>query len=519
MSVKYLRNRNSLILGLILLIAIINISIVFINFKAFDYIDKLHNNWSENTFSTLKRATYIAEIESAMGYGGLIHNFKNYILRRTADYESNINDNYDEIIINIKKLKSITQDQQSLKQISQIEMTVDEYWQRFNFVKNLNTEEYSVYALDKLVKVEDSKAIESLNTLKSSVLPAINKPLDYSKEQIKIIYELLLWGLLITVPMLLLATTGTSYALIRINKLLSELKVVLNASPDAIIYANSNGDILKSNRAAQKLFGYTRKEFVGLTIEDLLPNNIRNKHASFRESFNQSISSRSMGINGLSIHGVTKNNTEIPLDIAIASTNVGDEIHNVAVIRDISENLALERNANLDHLTSLKNRRAIDISLNSEISRAIRYQRHLALLLLDIDHFKELNDSEGHLAGDKALVMIAKTLSEKSRPSDSVGRWGGDEFMMICPELNQQDALVYANRLVDEIKELSIHGAVDITLSVGVSVIGECEINHSANEKKNKIDTSEKLISFADQALYEAKNNGRNQAVGSWELT
>lgn len=507
MSVKYLRNRNSLILGLILLIAIINISIVFINFKAFDYIEKLHNNWSENTFSTLKRATYIAEIESAMGYGGLIHNFKNYILRRTADYESKINDNYDEIIITIKKLKSITQDQQSLKQISQIEMTVDEYWQRFNFVKNLNTEEYSVYALDKLVKVEDIKAIESLNTLKNSVIPAINKPLDYSTDQIKSIYELLLSGLLITVPMLLLATTATSYALIRINRLLSELRTVLNASPDAIIYANSNGNILKSNRAAQKLFGYSRKEFVKLTIEDLLPTNFRKKHVSFRNEFNQSISSRAMGIKGLAINGLTKNNKEISLDIAISSTNVGDEIRNIAVIRDISEKLVLERNAHVDHLTNLKNRRAIDIILHSEISRAKRYQRHLALLLVDIDHFKELNDSEGHLAGDKALVMISHILSEKSRPSDTVGRWGGDEFILVCPELNQHDAMIYANRLVNELREQSIPWSVDITLSIGVSVIGD----------EDFLDTPDTFISFADKALYKAKNNGRNQALGSWE--
>lgn len=508
MAKGFLKSRRFLVSGLIIIIVSINLCIIFINLNIFNSIEKLNNHWFENTSINLQRATYLTEVEHSFGYGGLIHNFKNYIIRRTSSYEQNVEQNYQDLSLALENLKNITSDQASLSQIQHISSTVEEYWQKFNYVKNSNESQYLVYEIDEKVKVDDTKAIDSLVKLRESQLPNVLKPFEYSKEQTRYIYELLLWGLFIYLPMLILSTIATVYVLIKNNTIISESRTVINASPDAIIYANSQGEILKSNVAAQKLFGYTEKEFLTMAIEDLIPRESRGRHHAYRDEFNQSVASRSMGAKELTIHGLTKNQKEIPLEIAIASTSVGGEIRNIAVIRDISEKLILERHATLDHLTYLKNRRAIDISLSYELERAYRYNRSLAVLMIDLDNFKILNDTEGHLVGDETLREVSGILSSKSRPSDTVGRWGGDEFILICPELNKEEAQELANRLVKDVSSLNHFESSQVTLSIGISVIDGI---------KGQVST-EALIAQADKALYLAKEKGRNQAIGHWQI-
>lgn len=154
-----------------------------------------------------------------------------------------------------------------------------------------------------------------------------------------------------------------------------------------------------------------------------------------------------------------------------------------------------------DALTGLPNRNAYNERLETELARWKRYHSPLSLIIWDIDRFKNINDSYGHKAGDKVLLLISKQLSDHSRATDFISRFGGEEFIMLLPNTNSQSALTLANQLRQAIEKTGFNangGAVSITISCGVT---EFTLN----------DTEESVFERADQALYQAKEQGRNQ--------
>jgi diguanylate cyclase (GGDEF)-like protein len=153
--------------------------------------------------------------------------------------------------------------------------------------------------------------------------------------------------------------------------------------------------------------------------------------------------------------------------------------------------------ARIDALTGLANRRAVEEILAAEISRAQRFAHQLAVVLLDLDRFKEINDSFGHAAGDVMLRAVSRLLTSLARQGDTVARWGGEEFVVVLPETDPQGAQRFAERLRRTIEAHSV-GEMQTTTSCGVaSMVAE--------------DTVEALLGAADQALYRAKANGRNR--------
>ena len=166
----------------------------------------------------------------------------------------------------------------------------------------------------------------------------------------------------------------------------------------------------------------------------------------------------------------------------------------------------LERLANFDSLTGLHNRRAILRRLDEEIKRASRYKEELCLLMLDIDHFKNVNDQYGHLSGDEVLQEVATLVQQNIRDTDTTGRYGGEEFITILPETNLSSALNVAERTrkliaTSEMKD-SERNVFNITVSQGLSSYKPGDDGYS-------------LISRADDALYRAKENGRNRVETS----
>ncbi len=154
-----------------------------------------------------------------------------------------------------------------------------------------------------------------------------------------------------------------------------------------------------------------------------------------------------------------------------------------------------------DGLTSLANRKQLDSWLNEEIPRARRHGRDLSVLMIDIDHFKQINDTHGHLTGDSVLRGLASILQKRLRPNDKLGRYGGEEFCAILPETN----LTHAVRFAEELRALTAaHSFVverqelSITLSIGVATLSGAM-------------QAEQLYKAADEALYEAKRTGRNR--------
>jgi diguanylate cyclase (GGDEF)-like protein len=154
-----------------------------------------------------------------------------------------------------------------------------------------------------------------------------------------------------------------------------------------------------------------------------------------------------------------------------------------------------------DSLTELYNRRCFYMILDNEIERAKRYKSPLSLIMMDIDHFKLVNDKLGHLVGDEVLWSVSERSKKLLRHIDNMFRYGGEEFMIILPETNQEDALNVAERIRSTIAKTAIKtkkGSVKITLSIGVSEYSE---NHAAPNE---------FIDSVDRTLYDAKKAGRN---------
>ncbi len=163
-----------------------------------------------------------------------------------------------------------------------------------------------------------------------------------------------------------------------------------------------------------------------------------------------------------------------------------------------------ERLAYTDHLTGIANRRAFETRLASEISRANRSDTWLTLMIADVDLFKQYNDTYGHIAGDLALVSVAKALSlAVTRPPDLVGRFGGEEFIAVLPDTNTAGGLCVANRMRHILNKQKFSGVARLSISIGIVTC-----------RGSQIESAEALIHLADTALYRAKEAGRDQAIG-----
>jgi two-component system cell cycle response regulator len=163
----------------------------------------------------------------------------------------------------------------------------------------------------------------------------------------------------------------------------------------------------------------------------------------------------------------------------------------------------LEKQACTDQLTGIYNRRFLDNTLEMYVSRAARHERPLAVLLLDVDRFKDINDTLGHHAGDRVLVNIAGRLTRRLRREDIMGRWGGEEFMVLAPDTGASGAAALADALRRAIAESPVQ-LEDRTLDITASV-GWATWQH---------DSPENIMRRADAALYAAKAAGRNVVKG-----
>lgn len=163
----------------------------------------------------------------------------------------------------------------------------------------------------------------------------------------------------------------------------------------------------------------------------------------------------------------------------------------------------LKQNAMTDPLTALLNRRAMDEQLAAEAARAHRHGTSYALVMADLDHFKRVNDTHGHEAGDDVLRLLASRMNQSVRAEDVVARWGGEEFLILLRETGADDANVVAEKVRQTVGGQSFKtraGALSITISLGIAV-------HAGDE------SVEATVKRADKALYRAKHEGRNRSV------
>jgi len=271
-------------------------------------------------------------------------------------------------------------------------------------------------------------------------------------------------------------------------------------SDSLFIIQNQDGVILEVNGAACNLYGYNREEMLNLKNTDMSaePEETRAKTQS-TAPVDQVVKIP------LRWHR-KKDGTVFPVEITARFIQwQGRSVH-IAAIRDITERREaeqeLERLAITDPLTGLLNRRQFFKEAGELFTRAQHHPYEMSTLMIDIDHFKSVNDQHGHATGDAALREVARRLNENVRPTDVVGRYGGEEFTIILPRATMEETHQIASRLCAAINDKPVmvkDTGVSVTISMGV-----------AGLDKN-VSSLDELLQRADQALYKAKEEGRNR--------
>jgi diguanylate cyclase (GGDEF)-like protein/PAS domain S-box-containing protein len=296
---------------------------------------------------------------------------------------------------------------------------------------------------------------------------------------------------------------------------------IFEYTPDALLLIDQAGHITLANAEAETLFGYDRSELIGQPVEMLVPPRFAARHAGLRTGFMAEAHGRQMGA-AVELFAQQKRGRELPVDIMLSPMIVDGQHFTLCIVRDITERRAAEDKlrqqtaelhklhaelkelASHDGLTGLYNWRAFYEHAAQMLKTAHRRQENTTLLMLDLDHFKQINDRFGHAEGDRVLQAVASTLNGTARANDIVARHGGEEFVVAMAGLSEDEGLVAAERLRVAIAAIE-NMKTSVTTSIGVATLAP---------QAHKHDTSRvlaDLLDKADQALYAAKHNGRNQ--------
>ncbi|MEN6374297.1 MAG: sensor domain-containing diguanylate cyclase [Smithella sp.] len=264
------------------------------------------------------------------------------------------------------------------------------------------------------------------------------------------------------------------------------------------------------NSKLAEIFGYNIDEILQLGPLKII---VESDHPALRERIRKILADDRKREGTFIYRGLRKDGIEIHIEATGTRMSIGGKHDVIFTLMDISERVKAEkevRDLNIqlrdqsvrDPLTGLFNRRYLEESLGRELIRAQRQDTMVSLIMGDIDHFKNVNDTYGHPAGDKVLKVFGELIKKYSRGSDIYCRYGGEEFLLVCPDMTGEKAYERAEQLRMAISDtpITFEGSViKVTASFGVASYPQ----HG--------DTDNALISAADNALYEAKNAGRNQ--------
>lgn len=274
------------------------------------------------------------------------------------------------------------------------------------------------------------------------------------------------------------------------------------AANDAVVMIDNHDAVTFWNPAAEKIFGYAESEALGRRLHDLImPERYRERMAPAFALFTETGKGEFVG-QTREVIGLRRDGSEFPAELSLSAVQIKGNWHAIGLARDISDRKRTERTlqemATTDALTGIANRRKFDQLLENEIKRATRYQLPLTLVLFDIDHFKRVNDTYGHLAGDRVLTEIARLVTEHIRVNDFLARWGGEEFALLATHSDETLTGYLCEKLCALIAVHSFPVVGNITCSFGVSGLRPEDLPGS-------------LVTRADEALYRAKSLGRNR--------
>ena len=287
----------------------------------------------------------------------------------------------------------------------------------------------------------------------------------------------------------------------------AQARITLESIGDAVLCADTFGRVTYLNQAAVEATGWSREEAVGRLANDVFCIVDGVTREPIRDPMQLAIiTNKSMVLKSNAIL-IRRNGSEVTIADTIAPIHErnGEVTGAVVVFQDVSEAraaaLKVSHLAHHDFLTDLPNRILFDDRLSQAIGIAQRHQRHIAVLFLDCDNFKNINDSLGHMMGDLLLQSLANRIVSAGRGSDTVSRQGGDEFIILLPEVNKaEDAAIYASKILSEVAKPHLIGEheLHLTASIGIAL-------YPADGRN-----AQTLVHNADIALYEAKESGRN---------
>lgn len=284
------------------------------------------------------------------------------------------------------------------------------------------------------------------------------------------------------------------------------LETILDNAAEGIVTFGENGTIERFNKAAERLFGYTESEIVGKDIGLLIQPSLGERRDGYVDHFMRHEIARLIGHEG-EVVGRHKDGTTFAMALKISKIAIEGQPLYTGLVADISERKAmvehLKEMAEHDGLTGLYNRTYFQQELERVVERGRRAQGSTsALLYIDLDNFKYVNDTLGHAAGDRLLIEVASILNKRARKSDLISRFGGDEFTVLLYDIKPELALHTAESFRQRLSDYAfLHNGEHVTIgcSIGISNIG--------TETKS----AEHALSQADIACHIAKRGGRNQ--------
>ncbi len=312
---------------------------------------------------------------------------------------------------------------------------------------------------------------------------------------------------------------GVSALLVNVEKTQETLRdreefqrSIMDNAVAGIVTIDEGGIVRSFNASASTIFGYNPDEVIGRNVSMLIPAPFADKHDAHIANYLRTGEKKVIGI-GREVVGLRKNGKVFPLELSVSETHSAGQRMFTGFVHDLTERKQaeevrshadiLEEMVRRDGLTGLFNRQVLLDALEREVERSRRYGFPLSIHMIDLDHFKRVNDTHGHIVGDDVLARSGRVIQSAMRASDVTARYGGEEFCIILPQTDFRGAVTFAERVHRQITAEVYSGSDNeefrITCSIGVA------------EFDPESDDATSFLDRADQALYQAKNSGRNR--------